>query len=65
MCLALPAKVVEEKGGKAVVELFGQRKDVFNLLNARKGQFVLVQQGFIAEILEEKEALDALEAVEK
>ena len=49
MCLALPAKVVElqENGKRAVVEQFGQRKEVFNnLVNARVGEFVLVQQGW-------------------
>ena len=59
MCLAIPAKVVElrEKGQKAIVEQPGTRREVFNnLINASKGEFVLVQQGFIVERVEEKEA---------
>ena len=67
MCLALPAKVVElqENGKRAVVEQFGQRKEVFNnLVNARVGEFVLVQQGFAVERLGKKEALDALKALD-
>jgi len=66
MCLALPAKVVElrDSGQKAVVEQFGQRREVFNnVINACVGEFVLLQQGFIVERLGEKEAREALEAV--
>ncbi len=66
MCLAVPAKVVEEKGGKAVIEQFGQRRLVFNnVVNAKAGEFVLVQQGFIVEVLEAEEALKTLEEIEK
>jgi hydrogenase expression/formation protein HypC len=65
MCLALPAKVVSVKGEKAVVEQLGKRREVFNnLVKARVGEFVLVQQGFIVERLGEKEARQALEALE-
>jgi len=66
MCLAVPAKVVEEREGKAVVEQFGQRRLVFNnVVNARKGEFVLVQQGFVVEVLEEAEARAALEELDE
>ena len=59
MCLAIPAKVVGllEKGQKAIIEQPGTRREVFNnLINAGKGEFVLVQQGFIVERIEEDEA---------
>ncbi len=59
MCLTIPAKVVglREKGQKAVVEQLGVRREVFNnVINAEKGEFVLVQQGFIVERIEEEEA---------
>jgi len=66
MCLALPAKVISTKKGKAVVEQLGKKSEVFNnLINARVGEFVLLQQGFIVERIAEKEALEALEAVRK
>lgn len=67
MCLAIPAKVVELKEGKkkAVIEQPGARREVFNnLVNAKVGEFVLVQQGFIVERIAEKEAKEALEALE-
>ena len=66
MCLAIPAKVVELKqsGKKAVIEQPGVRREVFNnLVNARVGDFVLVQQGFIVERIGEKEAKEALEEI--
>jgi len=66
MCLAVPAKVVKAGKGKAVIEQFGQGREVFNnVVNARVGDYVLVQQGFIVEVLEEKEVRKALEAFEK
>ena len=67
MCLAMPAKVIElqENGKKAVIEQAGIKRTVFNnVINARKGEFVLVQQGFIVERIPEKDAREALEALE-
>ncbi|MDP6670433.1 MAG: HypC/HybG/HupF family hydrogenase formation chaperone [archaeon] len=57
--MAIPAKVVElrEKGQKAIIEQPGVKREVFNnIINASKGEFVLVQQGFIVERIEEEEA---------
>ena len=67
MCLAMPAKVIElrENGEKAVVEQLGSSREVFNnVVNAKKGDFVLLQQGFIVERLSEKEAREALKTLE-
>ena len=67
MCLAIPAKVVglKQSGKKAVIEQPGVKREVFNnLVNAKVGDFVLVQQGFIVEKIGEKEAREALEALE-
>ncbi len=67
MCLALPAKVIElhENGKKAVIEQAGIKRTVFNnVINAKKGEFVLVQQGFIVERVSEKEAKEALKTLE-
>jgi len=67
MCLAIPAKVVElkENGKKALIEQPGVQREVFNnVINARPGEFVLVQQGFIVERIDEREAKEALKAFE-
>ena len=62
MCLAVPAKVIElkENGQKAVIEQPGVTREVFNnVIKAKKGEFVLVQQGFIVERVSEKEAKES------
>ncbi len=62
MCLAIPAKVIElrDKGKKALIEQPGVKRQVLNALGSlRKGEFVLVQQGFIVERVSEKEAMEA------
>ena len=66
MCLAIPAKVVEVKeNGKAVIEQGDIKKKVFNsVINAKLGEYVLVQQGFIVERISEKDAKEALEGLE-
>jgi hydrogenase expression/formation protein HypC len=63
MCLAIPGKVIElrEKGKKVLIEQPGVQREVFNAINAKKGEFVLVQQGFAVERISEKEAREALE----
>ena len=64
MCLAIPARVVElrQGGKKALIEQPGVQREVFNnVINVKKGEFVLVQQGFIVERLGEKEARETLE----
>jgi len=66
MCLAIPGRVLElrENGKKAIIEQPGVKREVFNnVINARKGDYVLVQQGFIVERIDEKEAKETLEAL--
>ena len=62
MCLAIPAKVVElrEGGKRALIEQPGARREVLNALDdLKQGEFVLVQQGFIVDLVSEKEAKEA------
>ena len=58
MCLAIPGKVIglREKGKKILIEQPGVQREVLNAINAKKGEFVLVQQGFAVERISEKEA---------
>jgi hydrogenase expression/formation protein HypC len=59
VCLAVPARVVEVKGRKAVVEQPGVRRAVFSAVSGlKKGDFVLLQQGFAVERVSEKEAME-------
>ncbi|MDP2973527.1 MAG: HypC/HybG/HupF family hydrogenase formation chaperone [Candidatus Diapherotrites archaeon] len=66
MCLAIPGKVmgVREKGKKVLIEQQGVQREVFNAINAKEGEFVLVQQGFAVERISEKEAMETLEVFE-
>lgn len=64
MCLAIPAKVIEAKGNSATIDVLGEKSQAINsIINAKKGEFVLVQQGMIVERISEKDALETLEAL--
>ncbi len=58
MCLAIPARIVELKGDRAVVDAMGNRfKAKTTLLpQARAGDIVLVHAGFAIQVIEEEEA---------
>ncbi len=58
MCLAIPAKIVELDGDKAVVDAMGNRynaKTTF-LPEAKIGDVVLVHAGFAITIVDKEEA---------
>ena len=58
MCLAIPARIVELKGDKAVVDAMGNRfKAKTTLLpEAKLGDLVLVHAGFAISMVDEEEA---------
>ena len=58
MCLAIPARIVELKGDKAVVDAMGnQYKAKTTLLpEAKLGDLVLIHAGFAISIVDEEEA---------
>ncbi|WP_297092754.1 HypC/HybG/HupF family hydrogenase formation chaperone [Thermococcus sp.] len=64
MCLAVPGRVIEIKGKVAVVDFGGVRREVrLDLLpNVEVGDYVIVHTGFAIEKLDEKRALEILEA---
>ena len=62
MCLAIPAKVLSVKGGKAQVD-FGEgvmREINVTLVTARVGGYVLVHAGYAIQVLDEREASETL-----
>jgi len=66
MCLSVPAKVLEVKDGRAVVESRGWKREVdASLIAPAVGDYVLVQMGVVLEIMDRKEALEALEVLER
>jgi hydrogenase expression/formation protein HypC len=64
MCLAIPAKVVELRGGvQAVVDLGGVRKEISLALvpDAALGDYVIVHVGYALQKVDEAEAQRTLE----
>ncbi len=66
MCLAVPGKVISVSEKEAVVD-YGreQRKVKIAASNFSKGDYVLVQQGFVVAKVEESEALEMIQAWEE
>lgn len=59
MCLAIPAKILNITGNKALIESLGVKKEVEILLTpeAVKGDYIIVHAGFAIQIIEKEEAL--------
>ncbi|MHC4155598.1 MAG: HypC/HybG/HupF family hydrogenase formation chaperone [Planctomycetota bacterium] len=58
MCLAIPARIVELEGDKAVVDAMGNRWRARTTLlpEARLGDLVLIHAGFAISLVDEAEA---------
>ena len=63
MCLAIPGKILEIDGNSAMVDFDGiQQKVVIALIQGPQvGKYVIVHAGYAIEMMNEKEALDAIE----
>ena len=58
MCLAIPAKLIEQHGDEGIADLHGNRVPVATLLvpEANVGDWVLMHAGFAIQRLSESEA---------
>ncbi|MBA7628424.1 Hydrogenase maturation factor HypC [subsurface metagenome] len=58
MCLAIPARIVELEGDKAVVDAMGNRWKARTTLlpEAKLGDLVLIHAGFAISLVDEEEA---------
>jgi hydrogenase expression/formation protein HypC len=58
MCLAIPARIVELEGDKAVVDAIGNRWRARTTLlpEAKMGDLVLIHAGFAISLVDEEEA---------
>ncbi|MBU8920256.1 MAG: HypC/HybG/HupF family hydrogenase formation chaperone [Bacteroidales bacterium] len=67
MCLAIPMRIMEMEGDKAVVEAGGIRKEVrLDLIDsAEMGDYVLIHTGYAIEKLDKTEALETLELIKQ
>jgi hydrogenase expression/formation protein HypC len=64
MCLSVPAKIIEIKGDRAIVDFGQSQREVSIMLikNPKVGDYVLVHAGFAIELLDEAEAKITLNA---
>jgi hydrogenase expression/formation protein HypC len=60
MCLAIPARIVELEGDKAVVDAMGNRFKAKTTLipQSKLGDLVLVHAGFAISLVDEEEAME-------
>jgi hydrogenase expression/formation protein HypC len=64
MCLSFPGKITVIRGGSALVDYgeYGVRENVnISLVDAKVGNYVLVQGGFAIKVLSSEEAKETLE----
>ena len=63
MCLAIPARIVELEGDKAVVDAMGNRWRARTTLlpQAKMGDLVLIHAGFAISLVDEEEAKETWE----
>jgi len=65
MCLAIPAKIVELEGDKAVVDAMGNRWKARTTLlpEAKLGDLVLIHAGFAISLVDEEEAKETWQLI--
>ncbi|WXG40818.1 MAG: HypC/HybG/HupF family hydrogenase formation chaperone [Candidatus Freyarchaeum deiterrae] len=62
MCLAIPAKVLEINGEKAVVDFGGVKREAWITLvdNVRVGDYLIIHTGYAIQRLDKKDAEETL-----
>lgn len=62
MCLAVPAKILQIAGDRAIADFGGVKREIMLslLANVKVGDYVIVHTGYAIETLDEKEALETL-----
>ena len=62
MCLAIPGKILEIHDNSALVDFDGLKRNVIIALvqNPKVGKYVIVHAGYAIEIMDEKDALEAI-----
>ncbi|MFX1374392.1 MAG: HypC/HybG/HupF family hydrogenase formation chaperone [Promethearchaeota archaeon] len=63
MCLAIPGKILEINGNSALVDFDGIKQNVIIALiqNPEIGKYVVVHAGYAIEMMNEKEAKEAID----
>jgi len=66
MCLAIPSKIIEKDLFRAVVDVYGARREINLMLMAEDvgvGDYVLVHAGFALQKVDEVAAQEALKVI--
>ena len=67
MCLAIPGKIIKIDGNTALVDFDGLTQKVIIALiqNPEVGKYIIVHAGYAIEMMNEKDALEAIEQWEE
>lgn len=68
MCLAIPSKIIEKDQFRAVVDVYGARREINLMLMAEEvgvGDYVLVHAGFALQKVDELAAQEALKVISR
>lgn len=62
MCLAIPARVVEVAGDRAIADFGGVRREVMLALidDVKVGDYVIVHTGYAIQVMDEREGEETL-----
>ena len=66
MCLAIPSKIISIEESRAVIDVYGARRDISLMLledQVKIGDYVIVHAGFALNLLSESEAQETLDAL--
>lgn len=66
MCLAIPSKIIEKDQLRAVVDVYGARREINLMLMPEEvaiGEYVLVHAGFAIQKVDETAAQEALKVI--
>jgi hydrogenase expression/formation protein HypC len=65
MCLAIPGKVVEIKDDKFIIDYSGQKREaLMSVIDIKIGDYVVVFNKIITDIIPEKQAIEYLKLIE-
>mgnify|MGYP006281018125 CR=1 FL=1 len=63
MCLAIPGKVVEVNDDSALIDYGSERRKAdISLIVPKTGDYVVVNTGFVIQVVPEEEAIESLKA---
>lgn len=66
MCLAIPSKIIEKDQFRAIVDVYGARREINLMLlpeEVKIGEYVLVHAGFAIQKVDETAAQEALKVI--